>query len=43
MSTLDNRSSLHYQYRRNKDFDWTAFASDLEQLAHPAKVEAFIG
>ena len=43
MSTLDNRTSLHYQYRRGKEFDWTAFASDLEQLASPARVEAFIG
>ena len=43
MSTLDNRTSLHYQYRRGKEFDWTAFTSDLEQLARPARVEAFIG
>ncbi len=43
MSVLDNRVSLHYQYRRRKGFDWMAFMSDLEQLAHPSKVETFVG
>jgi len=43
MSVLENRVSLHYQYRRQTDFDWTAFTSDLNQLADPARVEIFIG
>ena len=43
MSVLENRVSLHYQYRRQARFDWTAFTSDLNRLAGPAKVEIFIG
>lgn len=43
MSVLEERVSLHYQYRRQVRFDWTAFTSDLNQLAGPAKVEIFIG
>ena len=43
MSALEDRISLHYQYRRRKDFDWTALLRDLDQLAGPAKVETFIG
>ena len=43
MSVLDDRASLHYQYRRQTKFDWTAFTSELNQLAGPAKVEIFVG
>lgn len=43
MSTVDDRVSLHYQYRRQAGFNWTAFTSDLNQLAAPAKVEIFVG
>lgn len=43
MSMLEDRVSLHYQYRRRIDFDWAAFTSDLNQMASPAKVEVFIG
>ena len=43
MSTIDDRVSLHYNYRRQSGFDWTAFTSDLNQLAGPAKVEIFVG
>jgi hypothetical protein len=43
MSVLENRVSLHYQYRRRTGFDWAAFTSELNQLAGPAKVELFIG
>jgi hypothetical protein len=43
MSVIDDRVSLNYQYRRRTDFNWTAFTSDLNQLAGPAKVEVFIG
>ncbi len=42
MSTLDNRTSLHYQYRRSKGFDRTAFSHELEELTSPANVEVFI-
>ena len=43
MSVIDDRVSLNYQYRRQTYFDWTAFTSDLEKLAAPAKVEIFVG
>jgi hypothetical protein len=42
MSTMEDRVSLHYQYRRQANFDWTAFTSELNQLAGLAKVEVFI-
>ncbi len=43
MSVLEDRVSLHYQYRNQTDFDWTAFSNELNQLTSPAKVEIFIG
>jgi hypothetical protein len=43
MSTLDDRVSLHYQYRRQSDFDWATFTNDLNQLTGQAKVEIFVG
>lgn len=43
MSVLENRVSIHYQYRRQTGFDWTTFTSDLNQLAGTAKIEMFIG
>jgi hypothetical protein len=42
MSTVDDRISLHYQYRRQSGFDWAAFTNELNQLAGPAKVEIFV-
>jgi hypothetical protein len=42
MSTLDDRVSLHYQYRKRSGFDWTAFTNELNRLAGPAKVEVFV-
>ena len=42
MSTMDNRVSLHYQYRRQPGINWTAFTSELNQLAGAAKVEIYI-
>lgn len=42
MSTLDNRVSLHYQYRKQSRFDWTAFNNELNQLAGAVKVEVFV-
>jgi hypothetical protein len=35
--------SLHYQYRRQSRFDWSAFTNELNQLAGTAKVEIFVG
>ena len=43
MSLLDDRVSLNYQYRTERDFDWTEFTSELRRLAGPAKLEIFIG
>jgi hypothetical protein len=43
MSVMEDRVSLHYQYRKRTGFDWAAFTSELNQLAGPAKVELFIG
>jgi hypothetical protein len=43
MSVLEDRVSLNYQYKRRTDFNWTAFTSDLNQMASPADVEIFIG
>ena len=42
-STLDDRVSLHYQYRRRRGFDWPAFLREIERAAHPARVETFLG
>ena len=42
MSTMDDRVSLHYQYRRQTGFDWTSFTSELDQMAGAAKVEVFV-
>ncbi len=42
MSVLDNRTSCHYQYRRSKGFDRTAFSHELEELTSSANVEVFI-
>jgi len=43
MSVIDDRVSLHYQYRTQRGFDWTAFTADLNHLAEPGKIEVFIG
>lgn len=43
MSTLDDRVSLHYNYRRQSGFDWSGFTSELNKLAGTAKVELFVG
>ncbi len=42
MSTLDGRVNLHYQYRRQSRFNWSAFTNELNQLAGTAKVEVFV-
>jgi len=43
MSTLDDRVSLHYNYRRQTGFDWAAFTNELNELAGESKVEVFVG
>ena len=42
MSTLDDRVNLHYQYRRQSKFNWSAFTNDLNQLAGTAKIDVFV-
>ncbi len=42
MSALDDRVGLQYQYRRQSGFDWSAFTSELNQLAGVAKIELYI-
>lgn len=42
MSTLDGKVGLHYQYRRQANYDWSAFTNELNQLAGTARVEVFI-
>ena len=43
MSTLDDRVTLHYNYRQQSGFDWAAFTNELNQLADTAKIEIFVG
>jgi hypothetical protein len=43
MSTLDDRISLHYQYRRQPGFDWGAFTNELNKLAGATKIDVFVG
>ena len=43
MSVMEDRVSLHYHYRKQTDFDWTAFTNELNQLTSPGKIEIFIG
>ncbi len=43
MSVIEDRVSLHYQYRKKTDFDWTAFTNELNQLDTSAKIEIFVG
>jgi hypothetical protein len=42
MSTLDQRVSLQYQYRRQSGFDWATFTNELNQLAGTAMVEIYV-
>ncbi len=43
MSVLDDRVTLHYQYRRRSGLDWTAFTTELNRIDTNAKVEVFVG
>ncbi len=42
MSTVEDRVSLQYQYRKKAGFDWTSFTSELNRLSGNARVELFI-
>ena len=43
MSVLDDRVSLHYQYRQHSGLDWATFTNELSQLDGQAKIEVFVG
>lgn len=43
MSTMDERVSLHYQYRKKNGFNWPRFTSEMNELAGTANVEVFVG
>ena len=43
MSVMEDRVSLHYQYRTQRGFDWMTFTADLNHLTEPGKIEVFIG
>jgi hypothetical protein len=43
MSVMDDRVSLHYQYRRKADIDWADFTAGLNRAAEPSPVDVFIG
>lgn len=43
MSTIDDRVGLHYQFRRQAGFDWPAFATELDRVVGPAKVDISVG
>lgn len=42
ISTLDDKVSIHYQYRRQHGFDWAGFTNDLQRVAGKIRVEMFI-
>jgi hypothetical protein len=42
MSVVDNRVSLHYQFRRKAGFDGTVFTDELDKVTDHAKIEVFI-
>ena len=43
VSAMEDRVTLHYRYRSQRDFDWAAFSTAVDQLAQPSKVELFMG
>ena len=43
VSSMEDRVTLHYRYRSQRDFDWAAFTTALDKLTKPSKVELFIG
>jgi len=42
MSMMDDRVTLHYQYRRPRDFNWASFTTDLNGIDSGVKVEVFV-
>ena len=43
MSVMDDRVTLHYQYRKRSGFDWASFTTDLGQIDGSASIEVFVG
>ncbi len=43
VSAIEDRVTMHYRYRSQRDFDWAAFSTALDRLAEPSKVELFMG
>lgn len=43
ISTQAESTSLHYQFRRRKNYEWGAFTEELGKVAAPAKVNVYIG
>ncbi len=43
VSSMEDRVTLHYRYRSQRDFDWAAFTAALDRLTEPSKMELFIG
>ncbi len=43
MSVMDDRVSLHYQFRKKIDFDKSGFIKKLNSISEPGKVEIFFG
>ncbi len=43
VSAMDDRVSLHYQYRKRRGFNWATFTSELRQIAGPAQLDVYAG
>lgn len=43
VSTIDDRTGLHYQYRRRGDLDWAALVADLDRVVGDARVDISVG
>jgi hypothetical protein len=42
ISAIEGRVNLHYIYRKQDDYNWGAFTSELDRLAGSAKLELYI-
>jgi len=43
LSVMDDRVSLHYQYRQQSNLNWATFTTELSQIDGQAKIEVFVG
>jgi len=43
MSAMDERVTLHYQYRRRSGLNWAALTTELNQIDAKVNVEVFVG